>query len=548
MLETLLKGSGYEVVSAKNGVEALEKLKKDFFEMIISDILMPKMDGFQLCRECKSDDTLRKIPFVFYTATYTDKKDEEFALSLGAEKFIIKPADPDVFLSILEGVIKEYQERALVAPKKPIEKEEVYLAEYNKRLIQKLEKKMLDLEKAHKELEESEQKYRELIDNANDAVIVIEPPGFLSFINPKFCETTGYTTEEAKKLHFSKLVHPDDLAMVTENFRKRLSGAEVPRHYEFRVLTKLGETIYVDYNASLIERDGETVGIQAVIRDVTERKRAEKRIEHLNSVLNAIKNVNQLIMVEKDRDTLLQKACDTLIEARGYDAAWLGFLRDENRFATVKGSGFREDVVLFCEHVMGGDLPPCIRNALARKNLFLLVDKSRDCEDCFFKSACVGKDAAIIRVEHADRLFGLLAISLAPDVIVDEEEKELLKEVAGDIAVARHAMEVDEERKRAEEELKQTAILLQEHVEKLEEAKRQVEEACSLREHFLKETSHRIITPVAIIGGCVQLLLESRNLDEDQKKRIRIMQARNAEVQKLVRDALAGRYLEEGEE
>ncbi|MBK5191339.1 MAG: PAS domain S-box protein [Methanosarcinales archaeon] len=100
-------------------------------------------------------------------------------------------------------------------------------------------------------------------------------------------------------------------------------------------------------------------------------------------------------------------------------------------------------------------------------------------------------------------------------------------------------------RKRAEEDLKQTALLLQEHVEKLEEAKRLVEEACSLREHFLKETSHRIITPVAIIGGCAQLLLDSRNLDEDQKKKIRIMQARNAEVQKLVRDALAGKYLEE---
>ncbi len=86
LLETLLSGSGYEAVSAKNGVEALERLKRDSFDMIISDILMPRMDGFQLCRECKSDDTLKKIPFIFYTATYTDTKDEEFALSLGAEK------------------------------------------------------------------------------------------------------------------------------------------------------------------------------------------------------------------------------------------------------------------------------------------------------------------------------------------------------------------------------------------------------------------------------------------------------------------------------
>jgi len=97
LLETLLKGNGYKVVTAKDGVEAINRLKEEPIDMIVSDILMPKMDGFQLCRECKKDDSLKKIPFIFYTATYTEKKDEEFALGLGAEKFIIKPQEPEVF-------------------------------------------------------------------------------------------------------------------------------------------------------------------------------------------------------------------------------------------------------------------------------------------------------------------------------------------------------------------------------------------------------------------------------------------------------------------
>jgi CheY-like chemotaxis protein len=117
LLEARLEGSGYEVTSAKNGVEALEKLKKDSFDMIISDILMPKMDGFQLCMECKKDDTLRKIPFIFYTATYTDKKDEEFALSLGAEKFIVKPAESKSFMEIIRDIFKNYK-KGLLAPSK----------------------------------------------------------------------------------------------------------------------------------------------------------------------------------------------------------------------------------------------------------------------------------------------------------------------------------------------------------------------------------------------------------------------------------------------
>ncbi|MBK5191153.1 MAG: PAS domain S-box protein, partial [Methanosarcinales archaeon] len=79
-------------------------------------------------------------------------------------------------------------------------------------------------------------------------------------------------------------------------------------------------------------------------------------------------------------------------------------------------------------------------------------------------------------------------------------------------------------------------------------AEEEVKEAYRLREYFLKETSHRIITPATIIGGYSQLLFESSNLDEDQKESIQIIRERNDEVQKLVSDALAGKYLEEGEE
>ena len=155
LLESLLKGSGYEVVAAKDGVEALDKLKKEPIGIIVSDILMPRMDGFQLCRECKKDDSLKKIPFIFYTATYIEKKDEEFALSLGVEKFIVKPQEPQVFLNILEEVIEEHKKGVLVTPKETIKEEEIYLTEYNKRLIQKLEKKVLELEKSEKRLQKT---------------------------------------------------------------------------------------------------------------------------------------------------------------------------------------------------------------------------------------------------------------------------------------------------------------------------------------------------------------------------------------------------------
>src|SRR5436190_9526377 len=83
MLEALLRGHGHEVDSASNGLIALQLAERGVYDLIISDILMPRMDGFQLCRELKKDTRMCQIPFIFYTATYTDPRDAAFALSLG---------------------------------------------------------------------------------------------------------------------------------------------------------------------------------------------------------------------------------------------------------------------------------------------------------------------------------------------------------------------------------------------------------------------------------------------------------------------------------
>ena len=152
ILETILKGNGYEVATAKDGAEALIKLREESIDIIISDIMMPKMDGFQLCRKCKKDDDLKKIPFIFYSATFTNKKDEKFALNLGAEKFIRKPTELKEFLNILEGVIKKYEKVVPIISQEPIKEEEKYLTEYSKRLIEKLEKKVFELEKSEKQV------------------------------------------------------------------------------------------------------------------------------------------------------------------------------------------------------------------------------------------------------------------------------------------------------------------------------------------------------------------------------------------------------------
>ncbi len=157
LLKSLLAGHGYEAETAIHGADAMEKALQNLPDMIISDILMPVMDGFALCRTWKKDECLKSIPFIFYTATYTDERDREFALSLGADHFIIKPSEPETIMEIIrEAMLKKeslHPSKSCV-PAEETREETVYLKQYNEVLIRKLENKMEQMEQLNRQLEQ----------------------------------------------------------------------------------------------------------------------------------------------------------------------------------------------------------------------------------------------------------------------------------------------------------------------------------------------------------------------------------------------------------
>ena len=106
---------GYEFDSAQDGIEALEKLRASAFDLIISDVLMLRMDGFKLCRTVKADEKLKAIPIVFYTDYYTDAKDEKLLHTLGAALYIIKPMEKGKLLENIRQVLERAGTEAIPA-------------------------------------------------------------------------------------------------------------------------------------------------------------------------------------------------------------------------------------------------------------------------------------------------------------------------------------------------------------------------------------------------------------------------------------------------
>ena len=112
LLRVIFETAGYLVIEANDGKDGLEKLRKNNVDLIVSDILMPVMDGYMFCRACKKDKSYKDIPFVFYTSTYTEKLDEDFALKLGAAHFLRKPTDQDEILSVIQEILKQAKPQA----------------------------------------------------------------------------------------------------------------------------------------------------------------------------------------------------------------------------------------------------------------------------------------------------------------------------------------------------------------------------------------------------------------------------------------------------
>lgn len=148
LLEVTLRFKGYPVISAHNGQEAIEAIARERPALVITDILMPKMDGYALAQRLRTDPLTRSIPLIFLSATYITPEDKAFALSLGAVKFLEKPVDTEEFLL----TIAETLTSGPATVPEPLTEREFYLG-YRERLESKLRHKSQQITRTERLLE-----------------------------------------------------------------------------------------------------------------------------------------------------------------------------------------------------------------------------------------------------------------------------------------------------------------------------------------------------------------------------------------------------------
>jgi two-component system, cell cycle sensor histidine kinase and response regulator CckA len=298
LLRAILQGHGYEVDEALQGAEALALARQAPPDLIISDLLMPVMDGYTLLREWKADEQLRTIPFIVYTATYTEPKDERLALDMGADAFMVKPAEPDQFMIAVRGVLEAAQSKDLPPVRVPHAEEKVLLKEYSEILIHKLEEKVVQLEQelvrrrqAEIRLAESETLFRNMFEEHAAAALIIDPDtGRIIDANHAAARFYGWSREQLRQMKIQDIntLTPEETLLEMEKAR-----SDNRTQLEFRHRRADGSIRDVEVYSSNSAARGREV-LYSIVHDITQRKQAQAALRESEALLRLAGRVARL--------------------------------------------------------------------------------------------------------------------------------------------------------------------------------------------------------------------------------------------------------------
>ena len=301
-------------------------------------------------------------------------------------------------------------------------------------------------EKLHAELEETKKElykmvvcFKTLFQKVPDPLFILSPDGIFIDENKLAEELTGYKRKEivGKK--------------VLEIFPNvKIDGES----NEIEIVCKNGNKVWVEVKTMSMDMNGKRV-VLWVARDITERKKAEEKIKHLNLVLRTMRSINRIITSEKKLSNLLHKICNRLVQTRAYVGAWIAILDADKKLIELIEAGIGEKACLLRETFEKGELIECVKRALNRKGVVIIRNTSA-CNSCPFAREETDK-IMTARLEYGGKIYGIMSVYLPEKFALEKEEQELFAEVVEDVSLAIHSIKVREALK--EEEALRKAIL-----------------------------------------------------------------------------------------
>ena len=327
-LRSLLVGEGYDVEVARSAEAALERLAVASFDLILSDIVMPGMSGFDLCRRVKADARSQDTPFLLLTSL-SDPMDIVRGLECGADNYLTKPYDPEHLLARLRvvrdnrrlresaktsvGVSVRFlgKELAITSEKEQILDLFISSVEDVVRANEALEVSRAELARAHQQLAAfaqrksheariSAERYRTLLQHASDAIFLLDRQGTILELNHQATTLVGDAEETRVGTLMSELISTEERGEFAGGLTSLPLNCKV--HLGIHTLAGAdGPATLIELSASLTRLDGEDL-ILLIARDVTERQRSAERLHEANQQLTTLIEASPLAIVVLDCD------------------------------------------------------------------------------------------------------------------------------------------------------------------------------------------------------------------------------------------------------
>ena len=486
LLRRTLTRAGYAVSVAQDGEEGLQAARAHRPALVMSDINMPVMNGYQLCRAIKFDDDLWNIPLILCTVL-SGPEDIIEAINSGADAYIVKPFVETNLLERIRSLLDAPIERRLA------EERRVEVVSYNGKrhaitgggqqilnllfslyentlnqnremtIIQSqlnLLNESLDgqVRERTAALGKSEARFRNLVETTSDLIWEVDENGVYTYINPRIHDLLGYRPEEVIGQTPFYLMPAEEAQRMAKLFTANISARETFVNLENINLHHDGHQVILETSAvPVIDQEGNFRGYHGIDRDITERKHAEEALARVNRALRTLSAVNQTLLRARGEQTLMEEMCRIMVEIGGYLLAWVGFAEDDKRVRPVASRGADADYIdsldiTWDETASGrGPTGTAIRRGIPVTCSNVQTDQDygpwRERGQRYGFASSV---ALPLRLDGA--VIGTLNIyAVKPDVF-DKDVVELLNEAADDLAygIAMRRAEAKHERARAD--------------------------------------------------------------------------------------------------